>query len=45
MDKEDEHKVIRLIVTKNVNKEWSDTKSICETLKVVKNIRRVDEER
>ena len=38
MDKENEgdNKMIKLIVTKNANKEWSDNKSVCEMLKVVK---------
>ena len=37
-DAEKDKKVITLYVTKNVNKEWSDTKSVYETLKVVKKI-------
>ena len=37
MDKEDEYEVITLIVTKNFNKEWSETKSFCEILKAVKS--------
>ena len=38
VDKEDEHKVKLFIVTKNVNNEWSDTKSVYETLKVVNKL-------
>ena len=38
VDNEDSHKAITLILTKNVNKEWRDTKSIHETLKVVKKM-------
>ena len=37
-DAEKDKKVVTLCVTKNVNKEWSDTKSVHETLKVVKKI-------
>ena len=37
-DVEKDKKVVTLYVTKNANKEWSDTKSVYETLKVVKKI-------
>ena len=38
LNKEQEYteKVITLNITENTNKQWSDTKSACETLKVVK---------
>ena len=37
-DAEKDKKVVTLHVTKNVNKEWSDAKSVHETLKVVQKI-------
>ena len=37
-DDQGEYKVITLNATKNVNKEWSDTKSMYKTLKVGKKI-------
>ena len=38
VDNGDGHKVMKLISTKKINKEWSDTKRIHETLKAVKKI-------
>ena len=37
-DDEKDKNVVTFYITKNVNKEWSDTKSVYETLKVVKKI-------